>query len=51
MESIDLVRENLKKSRERVLAHVEDHVADHWYMHRGQLADSRRAAGLTRMWV
>jgi len=27
------------------------YVADHWYMHRGQLADSRRAAGLERMWV
>ena len=27
------------------------YVADHWYMHRGQLADARRAAGLTRMWV
>jgi hypothetical protein len=26
-------------------------VADHWYMHRGQLADGRRAAGLERMWV
>ena len=25
-------------------------VADHWYMHRGQLADARRAAGLDRMW-
>ena len=25
-------------------------VADHWYMHRGQLADARRAAGLERMW-
>ncbi len=25
-------------------------VADHWYMHRGQLADARRAAGLHRMW-
>ena len=24
--------------------------ADHWYMHRGQLADARRAAGLERMW-
>lgn len=24
-------------------------VADHWYMHRGQLADARRAAGLDRM--
>lgn len=25
-------------------------VADHWLMHRGQLADCRRAAGLQRMW-
>lgn len=25
-------------------------VADHWYMHRGQLADARRAAKLERMW-
>ena len=27
------------------------YVADHWYMHRGHLADARRAAGLKRMWV
>jgi hypothetical protein len=27
------------------------YVADHWYMHRGHLADARRAAGLNRMWV
>jgi len=27
------------------------YVADHWYMHRGHLADARRAAGLRRMWV
>jgi len=26
-------------------------VADHWFMHRGQLADARRAAGLSRHWV
>src|SRR5690606_23856028 len=26
------------------------YVADHWFMHRGQLADARRAAGLDRMW-
>lgn len=26
-------------------------VADHWYMHRGHLADARRAAGLKRMWL
>ena len=25
-------------------------MADHWYMHRGQLADARRAAGIERMW-
>lgn len=27
------------------------YAADHWYMHRGHLADARRAAGLRRMWV
>jgi uncharacterized damage-inducible protein DinB len=27
------------------------YAADHWYMHRGQLADARRAAGRERMWV
>ncbi len=27
------------------------YAGDHWYMHRGQLADARRAAGLPRMWV
>jgi hypothetical protein len=27
------------------------YVADHWYMHRGHLADARRAAELKRMWV
>jgi hypothetical protein len=27
------------------------YAADHWYMHRGHLADARRAAGLNRMWV
>ena len=27
------------------------YIADHWYMHRGQLADARRAAGLGRMWL
>jgi hypothetical protein len=27
------------------------YVADHWYMHRGHLADARRTAGLERMWV
>jgi len=27
------------------------YVADHWYMHRGHLADARRSAGLERMWL
>jgi hypothetical protein len=27
------------------------YVADHWYMHRGHLADARRAAGLERIWL
>jgi len=27
------------------------YVADHWYMHRGHLADARRAAGLERIWM
>ena len=27
------------------------YVADHWYMHRGQLADARRAAGIDRIWL
>ena len=26
------------------------YAADHWFMHRGQLADARLAAGLERMW-
>ena len=25
--------------------------ADHWYMHRGHLADARRAAGIRKIWV
>lgn len=31
--------------------HCLQFVANHWYMHRGQLADARRAAGVGRMWV
>jgi hypothetical protein len=31
--------------------HCLQYVADHWYMHRGHLADARRAAGIPRMWV
>lgn len=27
------------------------YAADHWYMHRGQLADARRAVGVRRIWA
>jgi hypothetical protein len=52
---------DLAKVSARVPAGFEDtfgtyrlclqYVADHWYMHRGQLADARRAAGLGRIWL
>lgn len=91
MQSIELVRDNLERSRDRVLARCREvrestialvgslteedldresanppegfrdtfgthrlclqFVADHWYMHRGRLADARRAAGLERTWL
>ena len=101
MQSIDLLRHNLRESETLVLARIEDmrehavvfptsnggchtlralghladldtpsatvpkgfedtfgtcrlclqYAADHWYMHRGQLADARRAAGVARMWM
>jgi uncharacterized damage-inducible protein DinB len=56
-----LSEDDLDKTSARVPAGFADtfgtyrlclqYVADHWYMHRGQLADARRAAGLRRMWV
>lgn len=56
-----LSEEDLDKKGAKVPVGFEDtfgtyrlclqYVADHWYMHRGQLADARRAAGLERMWV
>ena len=56
-----LCEEDLDKASARVPAGFVDtfgtyrlclqYVADHWYMHRGQLADARRAAGLGRIWV
>ena len=39
--------EDMFGTRRRCLQYV----ADHWYMHRGQLADARRAAGQVRMWL
>ena len=81
MLSIDLIRENLKRSEDIVLSRIGEndldkvsenipnakdaqgvellfgtyrrcfqYAADHWFMHRGQLADARCAAGVERMW-
>ena len=57
----ELSEQDLDKARAKAPAGFEDtfgtyrlclqYVADHWYMHRGQLADARRAAGLGRIWV
>ncbi len=56
-----LSEDDLDKASARVPSGFEDtfgtyrlclqYVADHWYMHRGHLADSRRAARLGRMWL
>jgi hypothetical protein len=56
-----LVEDDLDKASANTPAGFEDFfgtyrlclqfAADHWYMHRGQLADSRRASGLQRMWL
>lgn len=55
-----LTEEDLDRASAHVPDGVEDlfstyrrcfqYVSDHWFMHRGQLADARRAAGLDRMW-
>jgi hypothetical protein len=56
-----LTEDDLDQSSANVPAGFEDtfgtyrlclqYVADHWYMHRGHLADTRRAAGVERMWL
>ena len=56
-----LMEEDLDRPSEKIPRGHEDtfgtwrlclqYAADHWYMHRGQLADARRAAGIPRMWV
>jgi hypothetical protein len=56
-----LFEEDLDKMSAKVPQGFEDtlgtyrlclqYVADHWYMHRGHLADARRAAALPRMWI
>lgn len=55
-----LTEEDLDKASENVPERAEElfgtyrrcfqYVADHWFMHRGQLADARCAAGIERMW-
>ncbi|MEM7262373.1 MAG: DinB family protein [Planctomycetota bacterium] len=52
-EDLDRVSANAPKGFEDTFGtyrHCFQFVSDHWYMHRGQLADARRAAGLHRMW-
>jgi len=56
-----LAEEDLDRASAKAPANFEDtfgtyrlclqYVADHWYMHRGNLADARRTAGLERMWL
>ena len=51
---LDKVSQNAPKGFEDMFGTYRlcfQYVADHWYMHRGQLADARRAAGLERMWL
>ena len=55
-----LTESDLDRASARAPAGVQDlfgtyrrclqYCADHWFMHRGHLADARRAAGLERMW-
>lgn len=50
---LDQPARNVPAGAERLFEtyrHCLQYVADHWYMHRGQLADARRAAGIERMW-
>ena len=53
-DDLDKVSANLPKGYDETFGTYRlclQYVADHWYMHRGQLADARRAAGLDRMWL
>lgn len=52
-DDLDKVTENTPAGVERLFGTYRrcfQYTADHWFMHRGQLADARRAAGLERMW-
>jgi uncharacterized damage-inducible protein DinB len=51
--ALDKASENIPNGAEGLFGtyrHCFQYAADHWFMHRGQLADARRAAGLERMW-
>ena len=53
-DDLDTVSANVPKGYEDTFGTYRlclQYAADHWYMHRGQLADARRAAGIDRMWV
>jgi hypothetical protein len=53
-DDLDSVSANAPKGHEETFGTYRlclQYAADHWYMHRGQLADARRAAGLERMWL
>ena len=52
-DDLDRVSENAPDGVEELFGTYRrclQYAADHWFMHRGQLADARRAAGLERMW-
>lgn len=53
-DDLDLAAASIPKGYEDTFGSCRlclQYVADHWLMHRGQLADARRASGLPRMWV
>ena len=53
-DDLDKVSANARRGHEETFGTYRlclQFFADHWYMHRDQLADARRAAGLERMWL
>ena len=50
---LDQMSENVPNGAEGLFGTYRrcfQYAAEHWFMHRGQLADARRASGLERMW-
>lgn len=50
---LDAVSRNVPRGTEDLFGTYRkclQYVANHWFMHRGQLADARRAAGMVKMW-